>query len=186
VLAQHRAAQGNGPPRTVLDLLARLEAAALRTGRHRSVFEIRLLQALAHQATGDLPTALTTLANAVAEAPEADSYVRLFLDERDPMMSLLRHAAAATGDGAVQAHARRLLRHAAPAADGAQPLPDPLSQRELEVLRLLDSELTGPEIARRLYVSVNTLRTHTKRIFTKLDVTTRAAAVRRAHDRGLL
>ena len=186
VLAQHRAAQGNGPPRPVLDLLARLEAAALRTGRHRSVVEIRLLQALAHQATGDLPTALTTLANAVAEAPEADSYVRLFLDERDPMVSLLRHAATASGDGAMQAHARRLLRHAAPAADGAQPLPDPLSQRELEVLRLLDSELTGPEIARRLYVSVNTLRTHTKRIFTKLDVTTRAAAVRRAHDRGLL
>jgi len=132
--------------------------------------------------------ALTTLANAVAEAPEADSYVRLFLDERDPMVSLLRHAAAATGAGAMQAHARRLLRHAASAAAGAgaQPLPDPLSHRELEVLRLLDSELTGPEIARRLYVSVNTLRTHTKRIFTKLDVTTRAAAVRRAHDRGLL
>ena len=47
-----------------------------------------------------------------------------------------------------------------------------MSQRELEVLRLLDSELTGPEIARELYVSLNTLRTHTKRIFTKLDVTT--------------
>ncbi len=62
----------------------------------------------------------------------------------------------------------------------------PLSQRELEVLRLLDSELTGPEIARRLYVTLNTLRTHTKRIFTKLDVTTRAAAVRRAHERGIL
>ena len=61
-----------------------------------------------------------------------------------------------------------------------------LSQRELDVLRLLDSELTGPEIARRLYVTLNTLRTHTKRIFTKLDVTTRAAAVRRAHRRGLL
>ena len=48
---------------------------------------------------------------------------------------------------------------------------DPLSERELEVLRLLDSELTGPEIARELFVSLNTLRTHTKRIFTKLDVT---------------
>jgi LuxR family maltose regulon positive regulatory protein len=62
----------------------------------------------------------------------------------------------------------------------------PLSQRELQVLRLLDSDLTGPQIARELYVSVNTLRTHTKRIFTKLDVATRAAAVRRAHERGLL
>ena len=59
-----------------------------------------------------------------------------------------------------------------------------MSHRELEVLRLLDSELTGPEIARELYVTLNTLRTHTKRIFTKLDVTTRAAAVRRARERG--
>ncbi len=54
------------------------------------------------------------------------------------------------------------------------------------MLRLLDSELTGPEIARELYVTLNTLRTHTKRIFTKLDVNTRAAAVQRARERGLL
>ena len=54
------------------------------------------------------------------------------------------------------------------------------------MLRLLDSELTGPEIAGELYVSLNTLRTHTKRIFTKLDVRTRAAAVRRARERGVL
>ena len=56
----------------------------------------------------------------------------------------------------------------------------------VEVLRLLDSELTGPEIARELYVTLNTLRTHTKRIFTKLDVNSRAAAVRRARQLGLL
>ena len=61
-----------------------------------------------------------------------------------------------------------------------------MSPRELDVLRLLDSELTGPDIARQLYVSLNTLRTHTKRIFTKLDVNNRAAAVRRAHQLGLL
>jgi LuxR family maltose regulon positive regulatory protein len=54
------------------------------------------------------------------------------------------------------------------------------------VLRLLATELTGPEIARRLFVSVNTLRTHTKHIFTKLDVKTRQAAVRRGTERGLL
>ncbi len=79
------------------------------------------------------------------------------------------------------AHTR--LRKARP----AQPaLADPLSQREIEVLRLLDSELTGPQIADELYVSLNTLRTHTKRIFTKLDVKTRAAAVRRAHEHGLI
>jgi len=65
-------------------------------------------------------------------------------------------------------------------------LVEPLSQREVEVLRLLDSELTGPEIARELYVTLNTLRTHTKRIFTKLDAKTRVAAVHRARERGLL
>ena len=54
------------------------------------------------------------------------------------------------------------------------------------MLRLLDSEITGPDIARQLYVSLNTLRTHTKAIFTKLDVNSRAAAVRRAHELGLL
>ena len=47
-------------------------------------------------------------------------------------------------------------------------------------------DLSGPEIARQLFVSINTLRTHTKHIFTKLDVNTRAAAVRRAADLGLL
>ena len=53
------------------------------------------------------------------------------------------------------------------------------------MLRLLDSELTGPQIARELFVTLNTLRSHTKRIFTKLDVTTRRAAVSRARERGL-
>ena len=54
------------------------------------------------------------------------------------------------------------------------------------MLRLLDSELSGPQIARELFVSHNTVRTHTKHIFTKLDVTNRRAAVRRARERGLI
>ena len=54
------------------------------------------------------------------------------------------------------------------------------------MLRLLGSELTGPQIARALFVSHNTVRTHTQHIFTKLHVTTRRAAVRRARERGLL
>ena len=61
-----------------------------------------------------------------------------------------------------------------------------MSERELQVLRLLDSELSGPQIARELFVSNNTLRTHTKHIFTKLDVTNRRAAVRRAREEGLI
>jgi LuxR family maltose regulon positive regulatory protein len=62
---------------------------------------------------------------------------------------------------------------------------EPLSERELEVLRLLGTELSGPEIARELIVSLNTLRTHTKNIFNKLGVNNRRAAVRRAEELDL-
>ena len=123
--------------------------------------------------------------------------MRLFLDEGAPMLALLHDALArAPRTGSLEYDALRpalpLLSAAGPGGlrrqdpPSAGALADPLSDRELEVLRLLDSELTGPEIARQLYVSVNTLRTHTKRIFTKLDVNTRAAAVRRGHELGLL
>ncbi len=193
LLARSRAGQHinhAAPVPEVLGLLDRLHDAAVVSGRHGSLLEIRVLQALAHHSRGDLPQALTALGVALAEAPEPDSYVRLYLDEGTPMLALLHDATSerAAGSEALREHARRLLeRTKAPAAaDEPQPLADPLSQRELQVLRLLDSDLTGPEIARELYVSLNTLRTHTKRIFTKLDVKTRAAAVRRAHERGLL
>jgi LuxR family maltose regulon positive regulatory protein len=68
----------------------------------------------------------------------------------------------------------------------AQPLLDPLSDREVDVLRLLASDLDGPDIARHLVVSLNTVRTHTKHIYTKLGVNNRRAAVSKAHQLGLL
>ncbi len=139
------------------------------------------------------PRALAALEQAVTGAPEPDGYVRLYLDEGAPMLELLHLAAGAAGKGdprhddALRRHARRILgQESTRGAEAPLALADPLSRRELDVLRLLDSDLTGPQIARQLYVSVNTLRTHTKRIFTKLDATTRAAAVRRARDHGLL
>ena len=191
LLAQHRADQhidgaaSASPVAGVLGLLDRLHAAAVEAGRDGSVLEIRVLQALAHHAHGDLSQALAALGGSFAATPEPDSYVRLYLDEGAPMRALLQQAAGAYPSGP-----RRLLERATTSVEAApEPQQTPgevLSHRELEVLRLLDSELTGPEIARRLYVTLNTLRTHTKRIFTKLDVTTRAAAVRRAHERGLL
>jgi LuxR family maltose regulon positive regulatory protein len=63
---------------------------------------------------------------------------------------------------------------------------EPLSERELTVLRLLGTELSGPEIARELVVSLNTMRTHTKNIYSKLGVNNREAAVRRAEELDLL
>ena len=100
---------------------------------------------------------------------------------------LARLARAAAQD--VRAHAERLLAAApgpSPRAPAGRGSDEELSQREREVLRLLATELSGPEIAGHLFVSLNTLRTHTKHIFAKLDVNTRRAAVRRAGDLGLL
>jgi LuxR family maltose regulon positive regulatory protein len=67
-----------------------------------------------------------------------------------------------------------------------QPLVEPLSERERDVLRLLRTDLSGPDIARELMVSLNTLRTHTKNIYDKLGVNNRRAAVRRAEELDLL
>jgi LuxR family maltose regulon positive regulatory protein len=67
-----------------------------------------------------------------------------------------------------------------------QRLIEPLSERELDVLRLLGTDLDGPEIARELIVSLNTVRTHTKNIYAKLGVNNRRAAVRRAKELDLL
>ena len=91
----------------------------------------------------------------------------------------------------LEAHGGKLAAAVLAVATRDEPAPRPpqaegLSERELEVLRLLATELTGPEIAQRLYVSLNTLRTHTRHIFAKLDVNTRRAAVRRAAERELL
>jgi LuxR family maltose regulon positive regulatory protein len=201
LIAQHSDESGSdhassAPVVAVLALLGRLHAAAADAGRHGSMLEIRVLQALAHHALGDLPAALAALSRALGEAPEPDSYVRLYLDEGAPMLTLLRRAASANGPlggaervEAVRGLARALLQRSQ-VGEGTgkaqQPPSTTLSQRELEVLRLLDSELTGPEIARELYVTLNTLRTHTKRIFAKLDANSRAVAVHRARERGLL
>ena len=179
---------GVGTPAAVaLDLLDRLHDAASETGREGSVVEIRVLQALAHHANGDVPQALAALERVQADAPDPDSYVRLFLDEGAPMQDLLRWAVSDQGVSLSERLERRRTGAATPqtGARMQSSMVEPLSRRELDVLRLLDTDLTGPQIARELFVSLNTLRTHTKRIFTKLDVNTRAAAVRRARDDGL-
>ena len=177
LIARHRAhADTLGQAVRLLD---RLHDAAEAAGRGGSLLEIGVLRALAHDAGGDRPRALESLARTIARAPEPEGYTRLFLDEGAPMVDLLREAThhAVLGD-----LARRLL---GPGA--AQPTPtESLSGRELQVLGLLDSELSGPQIARELFVSHNTVRTHTKHIFTKLDVTSRRAAVLRARERGLM
>jgi LuxR family maltose regulon positive regulatory protein len=171
-------------------LLERLLGAAEEGQRAGSVIEILVLQALVHQARDDIPAALASLQRAVTLA-EPEDYVRIFADEGPPMASLLRAFAkqgAVAKQAITQNYVRRLLAAVNKTGDGTparQGLIEPLSERELDVLRLLGTDLGGPEIARELIVSLNTVRTHTQNIYTKLGVNNRRAAVRRAAELGL-
>jgi LuxR family maltose regulon positive regulatory protein len=185
LIARHVADPGTGAADEATGLLARLLEAAEAGGREGSANEILVLQALLLEAQDQASLALEPLARALDRA-EPEGYVRLFLDEGAPMLRLLRCAA---GAGIRPDYVRRLsqaLRHTEGVDATAQPIAEALSERELHVVRLLATGLTGPEIARELFISLNTMRTHTKHIFSKLGVTNRSEAVRRAEALGLV
>ncbi len=165
-------------------LLTRLAHAAELGVRTGSLVEILILQALALQAKSQKAPALASLERALTLA-EPHGRIRVFLDEGAPMLQLLRTAA---GEGIRPDFVKMLSRSLrnAGGANATAPMAEPLSERELEVVRLLATDLSGPEIARRLHVSVNTMRTHTKHIFLKLEVNDRRAAVRRGESLGLI
>jgi LuxR family maltose regulon positive regulatory protein len=181
-----------------LGLLERLRQAAEDGGRAGSVLEAWILQSLARRAQGDTAAAAALLARALALA-EPEGYVRLFVDEGEEMQLLLaecrglieghkygdRHKLIGYVDTLLAAFPSRTM----PKSEARNQKSDwvePLSERELDVLRLLGTTLSGPEIADRLSVSLNTLRTHTKNIYGKLEVNSRRAAVCRAEELGLL
>jgi LuxR family maltose regulon positive regulatory protein len=181
LLAEHAVAGDARALEDALVLLERLGAAAHAQGRAGSAVEIGVVRALALRAAGDEPGAVGALGHAVDLATPG-GWVRVFLDEGAPVTSLLREL---DRQGRVPTSARLLLRAARTGGAGSA-LVDPLSARELEVLRLLGGDQTGPEIARALVLSLNTVRTHTKSIYAKLGVGSRRAAVRRATGLGLL
>jgi LuxR family maltose regulon positive regulatory protein len=169
----------------VVGFLERLLTAAEAGGRFGSALEILILLAVARHREGDGGASMTALSRAL-ELGESEGYVRTFTAEGPAMRSLL---ATAAKRGVAQGYAARLLTptESAPLEPASRrALVDPLSDREVEVLRLLASELSGPEIARHLVVSLNTVRTHTKNVYAKLGVGSRREAVRRADELGLL
>jgi LuxR family maltose regulon positive regulatory protein len=185
LIARHRVEPDARALGGALTLLGRLLAAADRGGRGASVIEVLMLQATACDAGGDAPAALAALRRAVTLA-QPEGYVRLFTDEGAPMVALLK---AMRKQPAAPAYVHRLLAATTTIATRGsipQQLVEPLSERELDVLRLLGGDLGGPEIARQLSVSLNTLRTHTKNIYAKLGVTSRRGAVRQARDLDLI
>jgi LuxR family maltose regulon positive regulatory protein len=166
------------------DLLERLQTAAEHGGRAGRLLEILILRALALQRGGRVDDALETLRAAV-ELAEPEGYVRAFADEGEPMARLLAALAKRGGESPYLRRLRAATSTDRPPRADLQGLIDPLSDRELDVLRLLASELGGPEISRELMVSLNTFRTHTKNVYAKLGVTSRREAVRRAEELGI-
>jgi LuxR family transcriptional regulator, maltose regulon positive regulatory protein len=184
LLARYVAERAERTSQEATRLLERLLRAAEEGRRTGNVIEILVLQALAHQARDDVPAALASLQRAVTLA-EPEGYVRIFADEGPPVAPLLR---AVAKQGTAPGYVRRLLAAVSQTGDStaaSQELIEPLSARELDVLRLLGTDLDGPEIARELVVSLNTVRTHTRNIYAKLGVNNRRAAVRRAQELGL-
>ena len=178
-------------------LLRQLLQAAKAAGRTRSILEILALQALAHEAKGDTPTAFERLEQALALA-EPEGFVRLFIDEGAPMEKLLTKMKEEGGMPALseakgmKGYIQKL--HAAfsqqndflPSALIPQLLVEPLSERELEVLQLVAQGLSNREIAERLYLALPTVKGHNRNIYSKLQVNRRTEAVARARELGLL
>jgi LuxR family transcriptional regulator, maltose regulon positive regulatory protein len=193
-LTSARLLHAQGRHREALPLLEELGETAEAVGRTGDLIETLALQALALWAGSKKERAVSTLAGALALA-EPEGYVRTFVDEGAPMAELLSEVLEALQRGRldppIPAHyIRKLLaateRNASGAALSAAGLPEPLSERELEVLQLVAAGKSNRRIASELFVSVGTVKTHLNNAYRKLDAHSRTQAVARARELNLL
>ncbi len=188
VLARYLLAQKR--PEKALGLLERLGSAAKAQARIGSVIQIQVLQVLGFQAAGKGDQAMKVLAQTLLQA-EPEGYIRTFVDEGRPMAALLH---SALSRGVTRDYTSRLLASFPPVGRGIEVSPHPvpfsfnapLSERELEVLRLLATGASNEEIAGELSIALTTARKHVSNIISKLGVNNRTQAVSRGRDLGLL
>jgi LuxR family transcriptional regulator, maltose regulon positive regulatory protein len=170
-----------GDPRAALTELAPVP------GRPAPVYwqaTAHALAAIAHDELGNRAAADDAIERAL-DIAEPDGVLTPFLLHPAPDL-LHRHARQRTAHAALVADILSLIAGNRPAPAGVRPPAEPLSESELRVLRYLPTNLTAPEIAGEMYVSLNTVKTHLRSLYAKLGVHTRAAAVTAARDLGLL
>ncbi|MEL7069605.1 MAG: LuxR C-terminal-related transcriptional regulator [Cyanobacteria bacterium J06581_3] len=199
LIAQYRHDQTDETFQKAMTLLTQLYSAAEVGGRSGSMIEILILQAIIYEAQGNISSALPFLERALTRA-ETEGYLRIFVNEGQPMARLLYEALACESRPREitpnYVYVQRVL--AAFSLDELEPkkslktpsqavgLLEPLSKREIEVLHLIAEGQTNQEIATTLFLSVNTVKVHTRNIYGKLDAHHRADAVAKARTLGLL
>jgi len=189
ILAQLRIAEGRADE--ALEILSGWEADAAENGRLRSQVEAACLEALAYYANHDPDSAAKMLIKALAIAQEKD-FTRLVLDLGGSMAELLQAMIPRLSRRSLVLYATTLLHSfspevfAQPSSADSDLLVEPLSPQEQRVLRLLAAGMSNPEIARELFVSLNTIKTQVKSIFRKLNVSSRSEASQVARDLNLL
>jgi LuxR family maltose regulon positive regulatory protein len=194
LLARYQCDRSAGSISGAVELLERLLKAAEEGGRKGSAIEILILQAIAYDAQGNLPAALLPLQHALTLA-EPEGYVRIFLDEGASMRQLLCEASKRK---IMPDYVNKLLaafesekRKSEDKPDLPEPhrdggtLIDPLSQREIKILQLIAQGLSNREIGERLFLALNTVKGHNRKIFDKLQVQSRTEAIARARELGL-
>lgn len=172
-----------------MGLLERLRQAAKAGERTGSLIEIMVLQALAHEAQGNIASAVVPLKRALTLA-EPEGYLRIFVDEGQPMQVLLAESLARGADAIYVTQLLAAINEQR-GDETVMPNPnqlliEPLSQRELEVLRLLANGHTNQAVADELVIALSTVKKHVNNIFGKLGVGSRTQAVSRARELDLL
>jgi LuxR family maltose regulon positive regulatory protein len=201
-ISRARVHLAQGDASAALAVLEPMRRRAETKGWEDERLKVMVLQAVALHAHGEKDRAVQLLGDALALA-EPGGFIRIFVDEGTPMAELVSEAGAGAGaaaHGMMPDYTGKLLaalkaeRHESedrsyqlPAQPPpAQPLIEPLSQRELEILQLIAQGLSNQEIGERLYLALNTVKGHNQKIFGKLQVQNRTEAVARARELGLL
>jgi len=191
-LCQARVFLAQGETSQAIALLESLRIKLEEKGWQDELLKVKVLQTIAFQADGELDKASLVLGE-VLNLAEPGGFIRIFLDEGETMRLLIEnqsrnrnHPLSNYVNEILAAFTQPLAAKKIVNFHQASNMIEPLSERELEVLKLLRSDLNGPEIAEKLCVSINTFRTHTKNIFFKLGVNNRRAAIRRAEELKIL
>ncbi len=209
-MSQARVHLAQGDTSAALAVLEPLRRQVEAKGWEDERLKVMVLQAVAHHAHGEKDKAVQLLGDALALA-EPGGFVRIFVDEGLPMAEILtrmkdeggrpvpstrlRQSGRALSEvEGMKEYIHKLLAafgkqkdvHPAKRSVIPQPLVEPLSQRELEVLRLIAQGLSNHEISDRLFLALDTVKGHNRRIYDKLQVQRRTEAVARAHELGLL